>query len=481
MTLPAGEFNMEISRGPEYVVSTRKVTVGDAPQNVKINLQRWVDPAKLGWWSGDHHIHAAGCAHYTNPTEGVHAVDMIRQILGEDLKVGSNLTWGPCFDYQKQFFTGKDDTVSKYPYILRYDVEVSGFGSHQSGHLVLLRLKEGNYPGGDSDKHWPTLGLNTLKWAKKQGAVCGPAHSGSGLDVNTNDLPNYIIPKYNSIGANEFIVDITHKVPGPDGTPVPAIDFISTVDTNYFSELNMWYHSLNVGFRVRASGETDFPCITGERVGLGRSYVKLGEKLDYNLWCEGIRDGRCYVSDGKSHLIDFKVNDRNVGENGSEITFASPSKISATANVAALLPEKPTPNAPDRRGLGSWNLAKARIGETRNVKVELIVNGKPVANQEITADGSTRDIIFDNVQIDRSSWVAMRILPSSHTNPVFVVVGDKPIRASKKSAQWCLTGVDACWKSKERTYKPAEKEDAKAAYDHAREVYRKILAESDVD
>ena len=106
---------------------------------------------------------------------------MIRHCLGEDLKVGCNLTWGPCFDYQMQFFTGKDDEVSRYPYLLRYDIEVSGFGSHRTGHLCLLRLKERNYPGGDSNTHWPTLGLNTLRWAKKQGAITGPAHSGSGL------------------------------------------------------------------------------------------------------------------------------------------------------------------------------------------------------------------------------------------------------------------------------------------------------------
>ena len=34
-------------------------------------LERWIDPAKYGWYSGDHHIHAAGCSHYKNPTEGV--------------------------------------------------------------------------------------------------------------------------------------------------------------------------------------------------------------------------------------------------------------------------------------------------------------------------------------------------------------------------------------------------------------------------
>ena len=80
------------------------------------------------------------------------------------------------------------DKVSQYPYLLRYDIEVSGFGSHESGHLVLLRLKDQMYPGGTSKDHWPKLGLNTLRWAKKQGAVVGPAHSGWGLQVDGLEL-----------------------------------------------------------------------------------------------------------------------------------------------------------------------------------------------------------------------------------------------------------------------------------------------------
>ena len=238
---------------------------------------------------------AAGCAHYTNPTEGVHAPDMMRHCLGEDLKIGANLTWGPCFDYQKQFFTGKDDVVSTYPYLLRYDVEVSGFGSHRSGHLCLLRLREQMYPGGDSKNHWPTLCLNTLRWAKAQGALVGPAHTGWGLKVKGDELPNYSVPPFDGIGANEYIVDVTHLVPGPGGKPVPAVDFLSMVDTPSTWELNIWYHTLNVGFRTRVSGETDFPCIYGERVGLGRSYVKLDGKLNYDDWCEAIQIGRAHV------------------------------------------------------------------------------------------------------------------------------------------------------------------------------------------
>jgi hypothetical protein len=403
---------------------------------------------------------------------------MYRHCQGEDLKVGCNLTWGPCFDYQKQFFTGKDDEVSKYPYLLHYDIEVSGFGSHQSGHLCLLQLKEEIYPGGDSDKHWPTLCLNTLRWAKKQGAVCGPAHSGWGLEVHTSELPNYVVPPFSGIGANEYIVDVTHQVAGPDGQLVPAVDFLSMVDTPYVWELNMWYQTLNVGFRTRISGETDFPCIYGERVGLGRSYVKLEGKLNYKDWCEGIRRGVNYVSDGRSHLLNFQVNGPRMGEGGSELKLAKPATVQASVQVAAYLPEKPNLEV-SRRPYSEkpyWDIERARIAETRKVPVELVVNGYPVARQEIVADGTIRNLTFD-VPLKKSGWVAVRVLPSSHTNPIFVLVDDKPIRASKRSAEWCLEGVDKCWAQKERFIKPDELADARAAYEHARVTYRRLIDE----
>jgi hypothetical protein len=479
ITLPQGEYDVEFTRGPEYITRHEKLEVKGGTQPAEFKLERWIDPSKLGWWSGDHHIHAAGCAHYTVPTEGVMASDMYRHCQGEDLKVGCNLTWGPCFDFQKQFFTGKDDAVSRFPYLLHYDIEVSGFGSHQSGHLVLLRLKDEIYPGGDSDKHWPTLCLNTLRWAKKQGAVCGPAHSGWGLEVDTAELPNYIVPPYSGIGANEYIVDVTHEVAGPDGKPVPAVDFLSMVDTPSVWELNMWYHTLNVGFRTRISGETDFPCIYGERVGLGRSYVKLDGKLSYEDWCEGIRHGQNYVSDGRSHLIDFKLNDAVMGRDASELKLAEPGVVRATARVAALLDEKANPELQKRSYSEKpyWDIERARIGGTRQVPVELIVNGYPVARKEILADGKLSDISFET-KLEKSSWVALRILPSSHTNPIFVLVGGKPIRASTRSAEWCLQGVDKCWEQKQKFIKADEMADAKEAYEHARTTYKRLLEES---
>jgi hypothetical protein len=486
LRLPEGKYTVEFRRGPESVPFRRPFEIKSAPQDWMYRVRRWVDPAKQGWISGDHHIHAAGCAHYTKPTEGVHAPDMMRHVLGEDLKVGANLTWGPCFDYQKQFFRGVDDPVSRFPYLLRYDVEVSGFGSHESGHLCLLRLKEQVYPGGDSMHHWPKLCLNTLAWGKKQGALCGPAHSGWGLEVKTKELPNFEIPPFNGIGANEYIVDVTHEVPGPDGKPVPAVDFMSTVDTPYVWELNIWYHTLNAGFRTRISGETDFPCIYGERVGLGRSYVKLGPKWTYEDWCEGIRAGRNYVGDGFSHLMEFRVESAGktvaMGEDGSEVKLGAAGKVRAKVRVAARLEEKPEPGIASRNYTEKpyWHIERARQGESREVPVELLRNGVPVARQMIVADGTQRDLEFE-VDVDRSSWLAVRILPSAHTNPIWVSVGDKPVRASKRSIQWCLDGVEQCWKNKERFMKGDEHTQAVAAYDHARKVYRTRLAEADIE
>ena len=479
LRLPQGIYTVEFSRGPESITTIQKINFHEKQQTQTFKVARWIDPSQMGWWSGDHHIHAAGCAHYTKPSEGVHAIDMIRHCMGEDLKIGANLTWGPSFDYQKQFFCGTVDKVSHYPYLLRYDVEVSGFGSHESGHLCLLRLQEQMYPGGVSKDHWPTLGLNTLRWAKKQGAVTGPAHSGWGLEVKTDELPNYIVPPYSGIGANEYVVDVTHELPGPDGKLLPAVDFLSMVDTPYVWELNMWYHTLNAGFRTRVSGETDFPCIYGEKVGLGRSYVKLDGKLDYDRWCEGIRQGRNYVSDGKSHLLEFKLNGAAMGEGRSELNLSQPGTVRVTAKVAAMLSADPKTEIQTRPYAAKpyWDVERARVKNTRQVPVEVIVNGYPVARTNVVADGSMLDVAFP-VKIDRSSWVALRILPSSHTNPIFVLVDDKPIRASRRSVQWCLEGVDRCWSQKERFIKTGEMEEAKKAYDHARAVYRKLLGET---
>jgi hypothetical protein len=155
--LPPGEFIMQSSRGPEYRLQERTIKIpAQGPAQIVVQLQRWVNPAEYGFFSGDHHIHAAGCAHYTMPTEGVLGRDMFLQVKGEGLNVGCILTWGPCFQFQHQFFEPMPNKISEPFTVLKYDIEVSGFGSQALGHVCLLNLRDQNYPGSDGIKNWPT-------------------------------------------------------------------------------------------------------------------------------------------------------------------------------------------------------------------------------------------------------------------------------------------------------------------------------------
>ncbi|CAN5446880.1 hypothetical protein BH23BAC1_BH23BAC1_06550 [soil metagenome] len=472
INLPPGNYQVIYSRGPEYLVQKKEVIVPDDVDSISFDFQlkRWIHMASLGWYSADHHIHAAGCSHYESPEEGVLPEHMWRQIQGEDLNLGSNLTWGPSWYYQKQFFTGKEHPLSDQQNILRYDIEVSGFPSSHAGHLVLLNLQEDDYPNTTSIEEWPSWTLPVLQWAKAQGGITGYAHSGWGLTpiTPTPDLPNYITPKMDGIGANEYIVTVTHDV----------IDFYSIGDTPAPAELNMWYHTLNSGFRTRISGETDFPCISDERVGRARIYAKLKEGLNFSNYMEALKTGNSYVSDGFSHLIEFRINEITLGEEESELKVSENTPLNISVKAAAFLTEEQDEvgNIIASRNLYQspyWHIERARISTSRKIPVELIVNGIPVEKQEIIADGNWNDLNF-NYQLKKSSWVAIRVYPSAHTNPIFVLVDGKPI-SEKASSEWCREAVDQCWEMKKEIMRETELDAARKAYDQAREVYDRII------
>jgi hypothetical protein len=513
--LPPGTLLMEYGRGPEYKLIVQKVKVptkGDT--SIPVKLQRWINPMDYGFYSGDHHIHSAGCAHYTSPTEGVHPPDMMLHVKGEGLNVGCCLTWGPCYEYQRTFFEAAPNKVSEPFTILKYDVEVSGFGSQALGHVCLLNLRDQTYPGseGTKTKGWPTWTTPLMRWAKDQGAVTGYAHSASGLGVVpkeaakrllaagdsnkdgklstedakkillplpfdqidsnkdgflseaeliaaiqrvSNELPNLAIPEMNGIGAQEICVTTAMKV----------CDFISAMDTQRIPEWNCWYHIMNCGFPLKVSGETDFPCITGSRVGQGRVYVQLGkvDKVDYGKWCDGIAAGRCYVSDGYAHALRFTVVGKEMGDE-VKLDKAGPVAVKAKVAFASALP------------LGTSVGGQEPTGKVR--KVELIVNGRVAATKEVPADDQEHDIEF-SVPIEKSSWVALRHFPSLHTNPVNVIVGGKPILASKQDAQWCIDVIEQLWRVRGAGIAANEREEAKRTFDKALAIYRKLVEQAE--
>jgi hypothetical protein len=219
-------------------------------------------------------------------------------------------------------------------------------------------------------------------------------------------------------------------------------------------------------------------------------YVRLGAgaKLDYTAWCEGIRAGRSYVSDGYAHAVEFQVAGQRPGE--QDVMLAAPGTVRATARVA-FAAETPlavayggiTPPAGKRVVGDTVELHGPRYDEVvrgGQRLVEIVVNGQAVAAQNVPADGQIHDLSFE-VPVARSSWVALRHFPQLHTNPVNVLVTDQPIRASKRSARWCIEAIDLLWKNRERAIAEAERPAAQAAFERAKQRYRTILAECPAD
>src|SRR5882762_307977 len=119
----------------------------------------------------------------------------------------------------------------------------------------------------------------------------------------------------------------TYTRPCPTRSPLMQGKSVSPLTLSGKPQLNMWYHLLNCGFPLKVSGETDFPCMSGERVGQGRVYVHLGsvKQIDFGSWCNGLAKGRSYVSDGFAHALAFTVND--VAPGFDDLYLAAPGKV----------------------------------------------------------------------------------------------------------------------------------------------------------
>ncbi len=118
-----------------------------------------------------------------------------------------------------------------------------------------------------------------------------------------------------------------------------------------------------------------------------------------------------------------------------------------------------------------WDIERARIGRSREVPVEVIVNGERAAVQNLTADGKDPDADLRRSgraqQLDRRARAAVRPHQSGlrhgwrKTGPRL----EAQRRVVPQRGQPVLDAEGA-------QITAAELDAARAAYDHAREVYR---------
>ncbi len=91
----------------------------------------------------------------------------------------------------------------------------------------------------------------------------------------------------------------------------------------------------------------------------------------------------------------------------------------------------------------------------------------PVATRKVLPDGQVHELAF-TTDIPRSSWVAVQQFQQLHTNPVSIIVAEQPIRASRRSAQWCLACIEQLWRVREKNIAHAEREEARSTFEQPR-------------
>lgn len=430
--VPAGLTQIEALRGLEYEVAKQEVALqaGQNPE-VKIELRRWSDLGRKGWYSGDSHIHANYASHdYQN----IQPEDVRLIAEGEDLNV-MNLVAANSYDeyiHDERFFSGAPHPASTAQNILYWNEEFRG--SDLYGHIGFFRLKRLVLPiftglsGVVGD--YPT-NYHQAKQAREQGGAVSYMH------------PGYL-PTFDGLAAaggqaKELPVDVALGV-------IDAMDVLS--NSYETAAVPIYYRLLNCGFRLAISAGTDtFLNVRDHYIpGGGRVYVKAGAPLNYDNWIEAYKRGQTFVTNGP--MIEFTVNGKGAGE---EMEASGPVRI--RAQVDSRVPID---------------------------KVELIVNGRVVRTR--SQSGS----IDETISLKEASWIAVRVSGPwsrqivndsgafAHTSPVYVTMKGKRTRNEEDLRffrDW-IAKLIAQVKASGKFATAAQREEVVQLFEKARAAYR---------
>jgi len=375
--LPAGRSRVRVDRGAEYLAVEFEAAPG-AERTVR--LQRWIDMAARGWWSGDMHVHRL-------------PADMPLLMEASDLHFAPAITkWNDSssmdsWPEQKVYRVGADRAYS-----IDNCEDERGWGAALffgvKSPLKLYGLK--------THREYPPP-LPVWREAREKGALIDLEKAiWWGAPVIAALVPPDSIGVANNHFLGERMLDTEawgrprdqRRYPGPRGF------------AQYIFEL--YYHYLNAGRRIPASAGSANGVIQNP-LGYNRSYVYLGKRFSFEDWLSGQKSGRNFVTNGP--MLFLKVNGKLPG-----------AVIQATEVRVEL------------EALASAELEKA----------ELIVDGAVV---EAFAPGKDlkRLAVSKRLKVRPGGWLAARCFEKcpftvrfAHTSPVYF--GRTPARSPEALA-----------------------------------------------
>ena len=395
LELPRGSYAYEVERGPEYARAAGSFTASDpSNQTERVELNRLVDLAAEGWWSGELHVH--------RPLEDI---ELLMQ--AEDLHVAPVITW-----WNNQNRWAKQPLPNKL--LIQFDHNrfyhvMAGEDEREGGALLYLNLP-GPLPVAGSSREYPSP-MRFVAEARR--------FPGAWIDIEKPfwwDVPVWLASgTADSIGLANNHMCRDQMYENEAWGKARDVQRLPPPRGNGFWTQEIYYHTLNCGLRIPPSAGSASGVLPNP-VGYNRVYVHLDGTLTCEKWWEGLRAGRCFVSNGP--LLRCQVN----GELPGHVFKAAKGKRLDLEVTAALSSGDPVSC------------------------VEIIKNGQ--VELAVPFDSGKGLRTLGKLQFDQSGWFLVRVLADNpktfrfaSTAPYYVEIGATKRRISKVSAQFFLDWV----------------------------------------
>jgi len=435
LELPVGQAKIEAVRGWEY--SPKSVTIdvkAGTTQSATIALTRLVDLPARGWYSGDTHVHDL------HQGFGLSHEAFFLQLTAEDIHVTNALIHmdGSRLMGRWSDLTGKPSPLSTPTHILQYAEEFRG----GLGHIGMIGVREFVLPlvAGDNGTAYGEQSLDRpyIEGAHAQGGLAGFMHPYLNWPRTPANAASTLIALDAALGLGDFY-DIT------------------SLYSDELGSAAFYYHLLNAGFRLPATGGTDnFSDVWRDPPpGSDRTFAQIDGPLSMRTWFDAIRRGRTFTSTGPLIFID--VDGHKPGDE-IKVALTGSQTVRVKADAMSITPID---------------------------SLQIIVNGDVAKTVAATDHARVR---FDgSIEMPEGGWIAARVLgPHSkyigddyafaHTSPVYVVRGGKRF-VKADDVQFLSQTIDAIWTRVERSRWRSDDNRArfKAEIDSAKAVYSRLL------
>ncbi|MGA3324632.1 MAG: CehA/McbA family metallohydrolase [Terriglobia bacterium] len=293
--LPPGRFLVIGEHGTEYRRVEKSVTVAaDGVTNVTVSLHPWIRMGKMGWWSGDLHVHRP-------------PADAQKAVLAEDLNFCPVITdWPHRKNYQ--FQTGDI-----------WGADANAVIGIDARHFVTLRNAEDERGGGA----WLFLQLPSPLQDLNKSADWWPPALSFLHQARDPRPPHGLFPWIDAEKPFWWEVPVIMAL-----APADSMEILCNQLTEYGIEaseawgrprersfagregwvsylLSLYYHYLNLGFHLPAAAGTASGVLPNP-IGFNRVYVNFSGPFSEEKWFRALREGPSFVTNGPMLFFHVK-------------------------------------------------------------------------------------------------------------------------------------------------------------------------------